>query len=859
MNVLKAIIERLNQKLDASNLFPSIYGIASPDPNNAKSFLAYDGNGQNLLTADYDKTDGTCFWTLRSAVSVRKADAVQVVACQDMYVTTFPLRAYTIVKKTSLPCDSNATEGYVMDMFWKYVQGKDTALRSNIGVTDIYFRPVSVSPNTPDLPKQFEYVTLYFDLDVEVTAQLIEGCYDECGVNPIPLPDGSCPPINRVVSVTGLDTDNTDPSRPIVKISVDGTTIIGEGTPANPLIAIGGGGGGGALIALPFTTDHLAATGNAYAIGNIVWYLGNVYRCIAANDSILPTNTTYWVNLGAGFATVQQPSDWNASSGNNQILNKPNIPVLPSTIVESVTATAPLTSSGGANPDLAIPQATASDDGYLDSADWSTFNGKFDVPTGTNTDYLDGTGTPTPFPTIPTGTVTSVDLTMPAAFSVTGNPVTTSGTLAVAAAGLSTQYIRGDGQLANFPTSGGGGSSLNYYLNGSVSQGTLDGVAFKQMSSTPVIGGGTNFSISSDGYIESFITDASVPNQLAIPAGNWLFEMYFQANNSGGSPRFYVELWKLSAGTLSLISSSVTNPEFITNGNQIDLYTTALAVPSTVLLAADRLAIRVYVITSGKTITLHTENSNLCEVITTFSTGINALNGLTVQVQNLAVGTSGTDFAISSASSTHTFNLPTASASNRGALSSGDWSTFNGKFNTPSGTTAQYVRGDGSLATFPTAPTIYKSTTDQTAVTGVTTNTKVVGVLIPANTITTGAIVEIKARAGKTGSIGLMTLRVYANTADSIVSPAPTLLTTSTTPAPSSTFMSINRIAVVKSSINTQTAQATVNIISEFIGGTASLTNSNIDWTVAQYIIFAIQNSSALDSTVLSYYEIEIK
>jgi hypothetical protein len=119
------------------------------------------------------------------------------------------------------------------------------------------------------------------------------------------------------------------------------------------------------------------------------------------------------------------------------------------------------------------------------------------------------------------------------------------------------------------------------------------------------------------------------------------------------------------------------------------------------LLAADRLAIRVYVITTGKTITLHTENSNLCEVITTFSTGINALNGLTAQVQNLAVGTSGSDFAISSASSTHTFNLPTASAANRGALSSTDWSTFNAKFNTPSGTTSQYVRGDGSLASLP--------------------------------------------------------------------------------------------------------------------------------------------------------------
>jgi hypothetical protein len=51
-----------------------------------------------------------------------------------------------------------------------------------------------------------------------------------------------------------------------------------------------------------------------------------------------------------------------------------------------------------------------------------------------------------------TGTVTSVDLTMPSAFTVTGNPITTAGTLAVAGAGVATQYIRGDGQLANFPT-----------------------------------------------------------------------------------------------------------------------------------------------------------------------------------------------------------------------------------------------------------------------------------------------------------------------------------------------------------------------------------------------------------------------
>jgi hypothetical protein len=157
------------------------------------------------------------------------------------------------------------------------------------------------------------------------------------------------------------------------------------------------------------------------------------------------------------------------------------------------------------------------------------------------------------------------------------------------------------------------------------------------------------------------------------------------------------------------------------------------------------------------------------------------------------------------------------------------------------------------------APTIYINTNDQTALTGTTANTRVASQLIPANTVTAGKTIDIKARVGKTGSGNVVTLRVYANTADSIVSPAPTLLTTSTTPAPSSTFLSINRIAAVKSATNTQTAQASVNIINEFIGGTAGLTNSNIDWTVDQYIIFAIQNFSAADSSVFSYYQIEIK
>lgn len=50
-------------------------------------------------------------------------------------------------------------------------------------------------------------------------------------------------------------------------------------------------------------------------------------------------------------------------------------------------------------------------------------------------------------------------------------------------------------------------------------------------------------------------------------------------------------------------------------------------------------------------------------------TGITALNGLTPDVQTFATGTSGTDFNISSSGSTHTFNIPSASNLARGLVS----------------------------------------------------------------------------------------------------------------------------------------------------------------------------------------------
>ena len=236
-----------------------------------------------------------------------------------------------------------------------------------------------------------------------------------------------------------------------------------------------GGGGGGTLVSTAYNANHTTATGNQYAVGDRVWYNGNVYGCIAANDAILPTNTAYWSLLGAGFRLRQSPVDYNATTGDFQILNKPTIP----------TATSQLTNDSGFIVIGDVPPQV--------NSDWTAVSGVEEIlnkptlatvaTTGQYTDLLS-------LPTIPTelddlsdvfinagtlangqsliydsgsgyfknndlpggGTVTSVGLTMPAAFTVVGSPVTTSGTLAVTGAGNGAQYVDGTGALQTFPS-----------------------------------------------------------------------------------------------------------------------------------------------------------------------------------------------------------------------------------------------------------------------------------------------------------------------------------------------------------------------------------------------------------------------
>jgi hypothetical protein len=267
-------------------------------------------------------------------------------------------------------------------------------------------------------------------------------------------------------------------------------------------------------------------------------------------------------------------------------------------------------------------------------------------------------------------------------------------------------------------------------------------------------------------------------------------------------------------------------------------------------------------------------------------TGMTALNGLTGAVQTFATGTSGTDFAISSAGTTHTFNVPIASSVNTGKLSSTDWSTFNNKVTSLSAGTGISIGGTTTVpivtnsapdqtvsltggvgistsGTYPnftiatSGATINKQTVaDGTGVTGTTTSTLTSSVLIPANTVAVGDIIIVKTRVRKSGTAGTLVTRMYVNTSAAI---GGSLIATSAAAAAPGVYFQYNRTLAVKTTTNTETMAGNANVnADDNTSLTIAVSTNNIDWTVDQYIIVAVQNGSTADTSRSSFIHVQV-